>query len=569
MSDSKQRDGRFGWPFLLAGLGLASATFSVLLFARLSGPLLWNDEGETAMYAERILEFGYPKVHDGRNVVYELTHPLEVAVAQPLDAYVGSPWGQYYVGAIGAALARTTDDPYAKTFWIRLPFAAMGALAVAIAAVTLLCILWPRPGWAVAAASVFVGIEASSLSLLEHLREARYYSIATFLIALGLLSRLLFLRPNERHPRWTARWMLAVVLALLFNVFSPAALSLAGVLAIDALRPFELGRWDLDWRRVARRLLPLALAALWIAPGLLYFDTLGVTARIAGPASVARFLSNLADGLSFFARHDVLLPALAAKGLVLYQRGRVPAEQRPPALAHQLGAADLLAATIVMQLLLVSRVSFVFERYLTPVGPLVAMMLVLDAISAVDLASLAARGSERRRSVRKVVLVLCLASVLVLPWRAADLKARLTEIVTPYHGPIDFIVQSIRARYPDPRSLVIATNYESPVLMYYLGSQVVAGHGESDLRTSAMVPDVVIPRRGGRRDRLYVLQGFLRHSCYERALLPVGDIPYNNIPEVSSGPGLEVVHQIRTPAPSPRTPAIEVYHRIPETRCGR
>ena len=35
----------------------------------LGHPLLWNDEAETAMYGQRILTFGYPKVDDGRNVV--------------------------------------------------------------------------------------------------------------------------------------------------------------------------------------------------------------------------------------------------------------------------------------------------------------------------------------------------------------------------------------------------------------------------------------------------------------------------------------------------------------------
>jgi putative lipoprotein len=54
-----------------AGLALAVALFAGLLFGRLAWPLLWQDEGETAMFARRVLEYGYPKVHDEGNVVYQ------------------------------------------------------------------------------------------------------------------------------------------------------------------------------------------------------------------------------------------------------------------------------------------------------------------------------------------------------------------------------------------------------------------------------------------------------------------------------------------------------------------
>jgi hypothetical protein len=51
--------------------------------------LLRNEEDETAMYAERILDFGYPKFHDGKNVVFELQSMLDVgAVCSPAEAGV-------------------------------------------------------------------------------------------------------------------------------------------------------------------------------------------------------------------------------------------------------------------------------------------------------------------------------------------------------------------------------------------------------------------------------------------------------------------------------------------------
>ena len=44
--------------------------FSLSLFKNISYPLLWNDEAEGAMTGRRVLEYGYPKVHDGKNTVF-------------------------------------------------------------------------------------------------------------------------------------------------------------------------------------------------------------------------------------------------------------------------------------------------------------------------------------------------------------------------------------------------------------------------------------------------------------------------------------------------------------------
>ncbi len=94
-------------------IGLAGAAFAVMAFAVLKNigyPLLWNDEGETAMFAERVLDFGYPKVSDGKNVVYCLELEDKMAGRRSAGgAYLGSGWGHFYFGAIGALAARGAD----------------------------------------------------------------------------------------------------------------------------------------------------------------------------------------------------------------------------------------------------------------------------------------------------------------------------------------------------------------------------------------------------------------------------------------------------------------------------
>ena len=79
----------------------------MVLLARLGHPLFWHDEAETAAFAQRVQAFGYPKVHDGKNTLYSLWAPWRregIGIHEGSDAYTGSPWLQYYVGAVGVAL---------------------------------------------------------------------------------------------------------------------------------------------------------------------------------------------------------------------------------------------------------------------------------------------------------------------------------------------------------------------------------------------------------------------------------------------------------------------------------
>ena len=113
-------------------LSLALGLFSVLLFKHLSYPLFWSDEADTAMFGTRILEHGYPKVHGARNVVYQFGPNIALGVDEPTDAYIGTTWGHFYFAVPGLLWARASDDLYAKTARVRLPFALAGAAGLAL-----------------------------------------------------------------------------------------------------------------------------------------------------------------------------------------------------------------------------------------------------------------------------------------------------------------------------------------------------------------------------------------------------------------------------------------------------
>ena len=75
--------------------------FGASLLRHLGAPLLWNDEGDTAMFATRILEVGYPKVHGPGNVLYEFGAEASVGIDEASDAYIGKTWGDFYFAVPG------------------------------------------------------------------------------------------------------------------------------------------------------------------------------------------------------------------------------------------------------------------------------------------------------------------------------------------------------------------------------------------------------------------------------------------------------------------------------------
>ena len=256
----------------IAALALcaAGALFAWLLFARLGHPLFWHDESETAAFAERVLRFGFPKVHDGHNTLYSLWPGFRragVGIDEASDAYTGSPWLQYYVGAAGVALGAGSDDLYARTAWVRLPFALIGCAGLALLFAAVRPSLGSARARGLAFAAVFALLLAGSVLLLLHLREARHYALTTF--GAGAFCFAL-LRRHAQEGLGYASYALLLCGALLwlFHSFHPAALAFGASgalwLALRAWRRGGSAGTRLAW--LAREGAPFALAALATAP---------------------------------------------------------------------------------------------------------------------------------------------------------------------------------------------------------------------------------------------------------------------------------------------------------------
>ncbi|MFA5770887.1 MAG: hypothetical protein WC894_05340, partial [Patescibacteria group bacterium] len=200
------------------------------LFKNIGHPLLWNDEAETAIYAERILRFGYPKVNDGKNIANVTEVPDKgVGVNEKYDAWIYLTWGQYYLGVPSVLLAGLTPDPFLKTALLRIPFTALGLIGILLFSFL--------PGKFVKneiqgkiITVIFLFLEILSVPLVLHLREFRSYSLTVFFSA--VIIQLYFNYRFSSFSKWIYYLSIPILLFFLFNIFFPAYLVLMSVLVL-------------------------------------------------------------------------------------------------------------------------------------------------------------------------------------------------------------------------------------------------------------------------------------------------------------------------------------------------
>ena len=542
---------------------LAASLLAALTLAGLGHPLVWQDEGETVMFGQRVREFGYPRVHDGRNVVYGMGLPLADAVDEDDDAYIGSLWGQYYFAALGVALAEGVEDPWARTARLRMPFALAGLLGLALAFLAVSGSVPPGRGARLRAAAVYAVVLCSCTSLILHVREVRYYALVVLLIGACLC---VHFRGGTGRAR--AALLQTVLLTLLFNVFYPAAVGVAAWLVLEGGLRVHRRNGGLGERISAEAPLALALlTALLIAlPVAAYFEIVALSqlmsARWAFGPDV--YLENIGFVLRYLLRFEFLAPALLAHGGLLALRG--VAGRPAPDVAEPMEKAAALLRLCLCLGLIGARNPIYFERYFVPLSALLVLVVGLDAIALSRwLRAAWSEGPEIARRVAAATAGLLLLSLPVLVLiKSPELAGHLHQVAHPYRGPLDHVIPDLAARYPDPAALTIATNYEAEAYMYYLGSRVVGRFHDARPAArsaeAAVRADVIVPR-GGQPKGLDTLEVFIEDGRFTRHVYPVEDLPYNNIPELDRGRVLAMTHRFRSSARADGSPLV-AYMRV-------
>ena len=543
------RKGRASACGIALALLLAALAFNQLRF--LGTPLFWNDEGHTVMTGKFTLEYGYPRVTDGRNIVFadRIVDGVYQNFDPRLEATTHSIWLAYYWAAFAVWLARLADDPHTRTAIIRACFAAVGLLGIGL--------FWRGvahrlrgTGDERAFGLGFLSLTLLSVSLVLHLREVRYYTLVFFE---GGLLLYLYAHWRSELPRMRLRWLagLAGGLAATFLTFYPAYFIFGATIAVIELgvllaaitrpapnQPFarRLRAGLVDGLRAGS---PVGVSFLLVLPTFGYFEP------FAKAGGELRWGENLGILLTFLARYEFLIPVALTDGVVAlllihaWRRGRLRAalSDRRLSTAAALHAAFAVYAGVIAR---VPQPGYLFTRYFIPLIPIVSAAGVLELLWV----RAWLREHAPTRPLGRLVAVLVVASAL--PYLGAKLDTwygRILELRRPYRGPLDFAIPYLLDRFGDEtRNLVLATNYEEPVFMYYLDCKVTIGyranHVKDDLR---YVPDVIVYRRWwGTHQQIF--RRLLAAHRYEEIPFPVLDYPVNNIPQFE----YPIPHQYQT-----------------------
>jgi hypothetical protein len=204
--------------------------------------------------------------------------------------------------------------------------------------------------------------------------------------------------------------------------------------------------------------------------------------------------------------------------------------------------AAFLFLFCVCYVLLISLVPFVWERYFIALSPAITSLLLLDTWTFAG----RLRAAPRQLGHRAAAALLAVCFAVVVGLRAPEMRGRLYEITHRYKGPLDYIIPYLRERHPDPAALVIATNYEEPAYMYYLGSRVTVGFYGANLEEDlAVQPDVIVFRPW--RQQLWALERLRRRDRYREHRFPVRSAKTNNVPGLSpESAGRGLVHLFKT-----------------------
>ena len=405
-------------PAALVALGAA------LLLWNLGRPALWQDEAETALRAESILETGLPRTTLG-GVLVTTQASLSAHEGNAAGLWTWNTWLPAYLAAASIALLGRT--PFAA----RLPFALAGILTLWLA--------WglfdagendelaDRRAWAPEAA---LALLALSPSFLLFCRQSRYYA----LLALGTVLVLRSWRRLLEKKPWGA---LATALSLQFLLHASFAFFAAACLALAldaALRFDECPRAVRFWNAA---LLTAAMAApaawyfrVWDRPGnhaygfaesleflksfLLWLAAFAVPLALVGAAFARRWV--------LVALGFVLLCGLVGEGpwsricAVLAELALLPAAAREPAPYGVLNLRRLcllwIAATLAM---LAFGAAEPYARYLAG---------LLPATAYLSARALSGLGRGRPAAVAALVVLAAASNVLFLaPLKAAQALA--------------------------------------------------------------------------------------------------------------------------------------------------
>ena len=554
-------------------IGILFLLFCVLLYKNISYPLLWNDETDTAMAAKQILRYGYPKVHDGKNIMFLPEEPTWIGYKPAYDMNVAMTSGGFYFAAIGVFLADQVEDMYLKSALVRVPFATMGLFGLMIFVLSVKGLFPVRSEYYKFTAAFIFG-ELFSVSLFLHLREARYYSLVIFITGCFFY---VFLK-NVLHNGYTYKGYSVRMTGVLFvayqiNIVAFAACCLtAGVyeawrlVAAVVSRSGEKGNLlsvarDELWTAL-RNVFPVLICFVLVVPFVMFYETVATAARATEHYGINsnRYISQLQRMFYILGTQECLYPVLFVKmcALVVWRATRDERREEERRGRGLYSVSLFITLFFVSFCVMVSKMPFLYTRYFIVLQPVMMLSVLTDL--AIMFGYVTTHVSKRRMSMARVALVVVLVVVVCFNGggkigRVADY---LYQITHQYRGPLDYLIPYIKENYGSPEKLVLATNYEELSYVFYLDCRVTLGYINKNLEEDLKYqPDLMIFRKGWGHDPKYFNQ-LLQKARYRRVSFPVFDSNVNNIAELD----YVIHHQFRTRLTDRESEKVDILVRV-------
>lgn len=493
------------------------------IFNRLDQPLLWNDEAETAIYGERILEFGYPKIRDHKNTLYLLCPWEDKGSWVHSQAYVGSGWFQYYVAAIGVAMARNSAENQMKTLHVRLPFAFIGGIS-------LICFTWwlyRISGNCKSICLIFLFLASFHTQWMLYLREARYYA----LISAGLACLLIIVF----HPSQRVRtFLFPIMIWLNFNIFYP--LSLLGYVFFGGYY-LVLGHFD---KKALPYLKCVFVTAIGLIPLFIFYKIL----------SCQQALKSIFNGTSYFQNLKFTLNSLFQIDYWILMAGSfcslclLAYFSKPHTLSNnRIRTTCVLSGFLITFIILSCFAHIIFIRYF-----LVVHILSMIIISLILNECLIRLSKEKNLTVRVSAIMLIFISAILEIRLHHNFHSPIQLIRSQnqiYTGPIDILIPFIQQQFPNTPDLTIATNIEEPCYMYYLKSKVIMGLMKVEYQKDLIQkPDIIIFRKQhnyffgleGELPHLEIFKHYASSGDYKAFSFDIIDLQFNQFPSLTGDP---------------------------------
>lgn len=540
--------------FLNSIIVLLTLIFCIGTFKNISYPLLWNDESETLVTAEKILEFGYPKVHDGKNIIYLPVDSTWIGYKKSNDSNVSMPWGTYYFATIGAALSHYTKDLYLKTALTRIPFAIMGVIGLIIFAASLSGFFSDKRTYQKFIIA-FIIIELFSVILLLHLREARYYSLVIFTTSLFFHVVIqYFFHSNYSFKKYLLSMTLILFIAYQINVvcFSACCASLGIYEFVCRLYSYlsanEKNRsvWE-EIKTLFKNTSPVLTSVILLAPFTILYDTFSTASRANSYAGMTteQYFSAFNHIIDVIKMHEFFYPAFFVKCVQLiawyitYKQNTKGAVQE-----YKMERLSLLMTIFfILFCLITAKLPVVlFTRYFIVLQPILVLIMLLDLVSILKYISSHMKSTVGTITKLAMLVILVRLVAINMGEKINYEKKYIYQITHQLKGPLDYIIPYIAENYKNTENLVLATNYEELSYIFYLNCKVTLGFMNKNLSEDLKYqPDVMVYRKKWGQNPEYFNQ-FIQKAKYKKISFPVFDSPVNNIAELNGA----IEHQFKT-----------------------